>query len=263
MQAKQLDPKTAEAALETLRPQLEGITELKTVRTSALEAVEVALGVAQKAQEDTPRLTELFASPPLAQVEQLKPAALALWAAQTKLDRVRKVKDPKERQALLEEGQMLQKLLADAARYLWSKDERLKERVRDILRGRGYQDMVDDLVAYADLFEQNWEYADNNCLAKKEHVKRAGELAPVLLSLLRPQDDEEEKAALRLRDQAWTFLVQTYTTVSRACALLFDPEEAEVHYPASLPSAAMKLLLSRQRKPSTPPAAAPPETPES
>ncbi len=158
--------------------------------------------------------------------------------------------------ARLDEAQALRRTLLAKADVLVLDGVFPAQTVRGIRQGHGFRDAASDLVALADLFQENAAHVRTRMIIDADALERADTLGRQLLATLRGRGEKRETtpalvAAVDARNRLWTLFERTWEEhVWRAGACLFL-RDVERHVP---------LLMSapHARRPRAPALPAPP-----
>lgn len=99
--------------------------------------------------------------------------------------------------------------------------------------GQGYQDLANDLLGFADMYERRRdEIAHDKRAYRSTDAAGARRLAGQILSLLGAQGSPEQGRWVDLQSRAWTLLLQVYDEVRRGGRFLFARENPDTMFPS-------------------------------
>lgn len=227
-----------EAALRLHEPEANAIAEAEVLKCTAdADLAHHNAGVSDESMAGVKdRLREKAPWADFARVGGLAPVALALVAAQARVDRfVPKAKEVKKKLARAAHLRNLFLRTMQAAALAGAVDAR---RVARIEKGRGSSDMVGDLADLAALYREHAEAMRGHTFVTAALLAEAETLSQELRGLLRPKGSRaagspaELKAAVELRDRVWTLLVKRHTEARELAPMLFGLAQADEKVPA-------------------------------
>ena len=211
---------TAEAALEKLMPAISALDEgaLERCNATGVAAVETSRKMVTLLAEDRPAMEAAFCSPPAVEMEELEARALALWAAEKRVDAA--APEPVSNlPALYAEGGKLKERAVKVLAIIAGEDSEVKRTLEKVRPGTGYRDRADDLTAlHPFVLERKAEILQKELMIEAE-MRRMGEIAPLLLDPKGGPSSEIEAARL-LRNQAWTHFLRAYEEIQRHVAFV-------------------------------------------
>lgn len=232
-------PSEAELAFKALEPRLAALPrELLAHVNVDLQAVSVfALGVARVLAE--PAVRARFAR--LARtgeyedacVDELGSVAQAAWYARHRFLLASALhSNARVAVDLLDEATSLRLRMLKVAEYWLSDDPAAMTEIAAIRAGTGYQDLANDLVALASLFERHAKLlSQDKKLYQKSDATTANRLGGRILEQLGAAATQEQSQWSAMQPRVWTLLLETYDEVRRGGLFLFARDRAEERFP--------------------------------
>lgn len=260
-------PSEAEQSFKKLEPRLASIPRDALVHVNVdLQAVSVfALGLARVLAE--PMVRARFAKLATtgeyedAVVDELGPVAQAAWYARHRFLLATAIhSDARIAVDLLDEATSARARMLKVLEYWLSDDPVAAAEIAAIRAGTGYQDLANDLVALASLFERHHKVlSQDKKLYQKSDATTANRLGARILEQLGAAATAEQNVWSAMQPRVWTLLLETYNEVRRGGLFLFARDRAEERFP---PLSALGRSAPRPAKESavtpTPPEAASP-----
>ena len=223
MNNQNIDPKTADKALETLTPKLQEIKKksFKAIMTSGAQSVGVSRVTNKLLEDDKPKLREFYKELPDTMTE-IELSALALWAAEKRLEAIVNV----DGQPLYKEGRAIKEQVVKILDLLDGKNKQIIKIIKITGPGTGYVDCANDLAALHPHVVARRDDIIDRRLMTAEEIERMGILPALLIDASGGGKDEEKKAKL-LKKQAWTYFLNCYKEIRRYIEFLYfhEPEE--------------------------------------
>lgn len=238
----QTPPDTSAAVLQKLEPRLRAIPaeRLSAPRPDAKLVALAALGVADRLA--APGVRERFERLPreelkLSDLDELRPAAWALWHARAELDAALGAAQPLP-QDLVDRGLALKERMLRVLGYYFA--EELKKPLQQMQRRKGNGELPADLSRLAALYRERRDTLEGD----KAHYRKtdADDADGVAADAARLEEAWRAQAGARAGEQvsrAFALLVEIYDEVRAAGLYLFrkDPECAALFPPLSAPPA--------------------------
>ncbi len=248
----ELEVSEARKAFERLESALKGLSpgELVAPRVDVQRAAAIAFSIAVRdgGAERRAKFVKLAEAGffEIAALDELRTRALAAWYARAEQVRISslssdaKVPEPVLRDAMELRGRMLRML-----GYFFDDDAELGPEIAVIRRGSGYQDLANDLLAMADLYERDTVRA---VVTRDPKNYREGDVASartyaqtIFRALGLAESDDAQRWASNTQ-RAWTLLLRGYEETRAAAGVLFQDEDLSLSYPS---------LVAAARAPST------------
>lgn len=264
----ELEVSEARKAFERLEPALKALSagELLSPRVDVQRAAAIAYSIAVRdgAPERRARFVKLAEASffEISALDDLRTRALAAWYARAEQVRISslssdaKIPEPVLRDAMELRGRMLRVL-----GYFFDDDPELGPEVAVIRRGSGYQDLANDLLAMAELYERDGVHAVVSRDPKnyrKGDVGSARTYAQTIFRALGLAESADAQRWANNTQRAWTLLLRGYEQARAAAGVLFQEEDLSVSYPSLV--AAARSPSGRRNAPVPEPA--PAENPE-
>lgn len=220
----------AQDAYKELEPILEAIPEdgLRPLRFPASEAASRGVAMAAHAVGDLPRFDEVYKRFPKAEIESLEKRALAVLGASI-ADGAPPLR-PDFSQARSLRGRLINLL-----RGLGWEDEALQKELEDIERGKGHQDLADDLARLAELARDRQDMLSK---AGLDVEAAAADMSRLSRDVLRWAGRKDKSSrGTRMREQrAWTYFAEAYEAVREHARVLYLDQSREFarRYPSLL-----------------------------
>ena len=229
----------AHKALEDTKEQLQNVppNKVKFLNIPVMMAVHKGSQLYQAAMRDKDAFADTFIGSLLNEIKLLYTLCLAMWAAQTELDRLTKLEEKNKAELTLFAEQALEKrnFYLKAADFIWIKDKKVRKILADIRKGHGYLDRANDLMALADLFLSRLEEAMAETNITEQDIHNLSNMGIQLINLIHPETKESAATDMKLmRDQAYTLFFEKYEAIRRAAKYVFwmDEEKLQTDYPA-------------------------------
>ena len=235
IQAEPLDIGAAQQAYEQVLPELEQLTNnsLLPVRADLQLASAVAYSVAVRDSAE-PRRSRLAMVAQgtvftLTVLDRIPILALATWHVRRKqVEAVEAASKARIAEATLKEAQVTRRRMLKVLSHYFEDHPDYGKRITAIRAGTGYQDLANDLLAVADMYELQ----DVNAIVSRDpmHYRaddptHARALAQELYLALGLTPEGEASLWTDLAQRAWTLLSQNYDALSAAGRLVFRNEE--------------------------------------
>jgi hypothetical protein len=233
---RNIDPKNATQALETVKPDLMKIPErqLEPIRTDVMRAVSVVLTVRPNIMEDKPRFQKHFNDFPMENIDRLETYAMAMWHAENEYRR-RQVEEDIRRNPpveLVERCKDLRDEMMAGIHYFYRRDPRVRDLINDMRHSTDYRDLADDLHRLTDLFNTHWNRVENRTHVTREMVDQANDFSTKLTNFINTNEPQNLKPFVELRLRAWNMLQRTYNEIREGARYIYRHEpEKMVNYP--------------------------------
>lgn len=220
-----VDPKTAESALQQTMPELEAIAaaDVSRCNVAGTTAVEASQQTVEMLEPDLERMREVFVKPPETEAATLVERAMALWAAQKRAETLDPDEGP-DRVELFQEAGELKERSIKVLDLVAGDDSKTRKVLEQVRPGFGYRDRADDLTALYPQLDLRRADLVRRELMTEEQITRVGTLAPELLR--EPTDARAMTEAALLRDRAWTHFQRAWREIRRHLAFLYADDPA-------------------------------------
>lgn len=232
-------PSEAELAFKAMEPRLAALPRDSLAHVNVdLQTVSVfALGVARVLAE--PAIRARFARLARtgeyedASVDELGAAAQAAWYARHRFLLANALhSNARIAVDLLDEATTLRARMLKVGEYWLSDDPGARAEIAAIRAGSGYQDLANDLVALASLFERHGQaLSQDRKLYQKSDATTANRLGGRILEQLGAAATQEQSQWSAMQPRVWTLLLETYDEVRRGGLFLFARDRAEERFP--------------------------------
>lgn len=233
-------PPSSEAAFKAARVHLDMLAPATIiqpnvdVQVAAVAALGVARGIDEPAIRSRFKALGKTGEYDARCIDDLAIAAQAAWYARhmaVRADAVRS--DAQVPAAITEEATALRATMAKATEYNLGDDPRETDELAFLRGGHGYQDLANDLLAYAAMYERNKKaLALDQKHYRARDIARAQELGGQIIAALGESATAEQREWSDLQARAWTWLLRVYGEVQRGGRFLFAYDDAEAKFPS-------------------------------
>jgi hypothetical protein len=237
-----LVPSITEASFQAVRPRFAAIPldSLIQVNIDLQVASVFALGVGRIVTEPDvrARFTKLARTGEYddACVDDLTEIAQAAWYVRHRFLLTSAIQSAARISAdLLDEATTQRARMLTMADYWLGDDIALSTELAAIRAGAGYQDLANDLIALASLFDRNTKaLTQDRKLYRASDATTANRLAGAILQQLGASATQEQSEWSGMQHRAWTLLLTTYEEVRRGGLFLFAKDRADERFPSLL-----------------------------